>query len=108
MAGWSLGACAALKLAAHHPDRVSKVISWAGTSPDGRAVTGSVGTMRELFRPGNVGEDYAVQNWDLRTEEGMRGACFWIADKGRMPRDEAKPEVNSLKVLCWHSSHGTG
>lgn len=27
VAGWSLGACAALKLAAHHPDRIGKV-SW--------------------------------------------------------------------------------
>lgn len=34
VAGWSLGACAALKLAALHPDRVSKVCrmqGWAAT-----------------------------------------------------------------------------
>lgn len=34
VAGWSLGACAALKLAALHPDRVSKVHrsqSWSAT-----------------------------------------------------------------------------
>ncbi|PSC74984.1 WD repeat-containing 61 [Micractinium conductrix] len=94
VAGWSLGACAALKLAAFHPDRVSKVVAWGGTSPDGRAVTGSLGVMKTLFNPHNQDEDYAAQNFNLSSPAGHAGACFWITDKRRMPKDGAKPEVN--------------
>lgn len=25
---------------------------------------------------------------------GLRGACFWVTDKRRMPLDAAKPEIN--------------
>lgn len=34
-----------------------QVVSWAGTSPDGRAVTGSLPTMKQLFNPNNTDED---------------------------------------------------
>ncbi|KAI7842699.1 hypothetical protein COHA_003630 [Chlorella ohadii] len=94
VAGWSLGACAALKLAALHPERVSKVVSWGGTSPDGRAVTGSLPTMKRLFNPNNTDEDYAPLNWDLSSPSGLKGACFWMSDKRRMPPNDARPEVN--------------
>lgn len=34
-----------------------QVVSWGGTSPDGRAVTGSLPTMKRLFNPNNTDED---------------------------------------------------
>lgn len=39
------------------PSCCKQVVSWAGTSPDGRAVTGSLATMRRLFNPNNTDED---------------------------------------------------
>lgn len=33
-------------------------------------------------------------NWNLSTEAGLRGACFWITDKRSMPADEASPASN--------------
>lgn len=35
------------------------MVAWGGTSPDGRAVTGSLGVMKTLFNPHNQDEDYA-------------------------------------------------
>ena len=35
----------------------------------------------------------APLDWDLSTPSGLRGACFWIRDKRRMPPNEAKPEI---------------
>ena len=37
---------------------------------------------------------YAAQNFNLSSPAGHAGACFWITDKRRMPKDGAKPEVN--------------
>lgn len=34
-----------------------QVVSWSGTSPDGRAVTGALSTMKALFNPNNTDED---------------------------------------------------
>ena len=45
--------CHAARRAARH----TQVVSWAGTSPDGRAVTGTLATMKRLFNPNNTDVD---------------------------------------------------
>lgn len=39
------------------PSCPMQVVSWSGTSPDGRAVTGPLSTMKTLFNPNNTDED---------------------------------------------------
>ncbi len=57
---------------------ILQAISWAGTSPDGRAVIGKLSTMKSLFNPKNADEDYAALNFDLATEEGeWVCVCCW-------------------------------
>ncbi|KAL4419861.1 hypothetical protein ABPG75_006959 [Micractinium tetrahymenae] len=94
IAGLSLGACVALKIAADRPDRVGKVISWAGTSPDGRAVVGSFSTMHDLFDASKTMEDHIYLFFNLSSLEGKRAACFWLSEKRRMPPDESHPATN--------------
>lgn len=36
----------------------------------------------------------APLNWDLSSPSGLKGACFWMSDKRRMPPNDARPEVN--------------
>lgn len=36
----------------------------------------------------------APLSWDLSTPSGLRGACFWMRDKRRMPLNDARPEIN--------------
>ncbi|PSC76131.1 alpha beta hydrolase [Micractinium conductrix] len=105
LAGWSLGACLALKLAAQHPQRIGRVVSWAGTFLDGRAVLGEPQLLAGLFNPTNTPPDYAPAFFSLRHATGRRAACRWIADLAAAPDgDDAKPETNARYVAGIHAA----
>ncbi|KAL4425282.1 hypothetical protein ABPG75_009298 [Micractinium tetrahymenae] len=94
LAGFSLGGCIALKLAAEHPEAVGKVVTFGANSMDGRAVLGSPEELGALFTPTNDMPQYAPFFFNTSAEAGRLAACRWIADAAAMPEDKPKPEAN--------------
>ncbi|KAL4435645.1 hypothetical protein ABPG77_002608 [Micractinium sp. CCAP 211/92] len=94
LAGFSLGGCIALKLAAEHPEAVGKVVTFGANSLDGRAVLGSPEELGALFVPTNGLPEYAPFFFNTSTPAGRLAACRWIGNAAAMPEDDAKPEAN--------------